>query len=167
MTLDLDALEALANAASPGPWSHEVDDDPPDVGICADGCLVAIVHSHANLQTSIRLGTDFNHDDARFIATARTAIPQLISELRRAREELDFMRTAACQSDARRELAEVGLEAARRVVAAAQAEHKAHALDDEAESCPVCTALDVYYDNFDRDPVNGRLVAAQAGGASE
>lgn len=66
---ELDRLEALANAATPGPWVADErwveDADEYDIGEAQE--------------TS----------DAEFIAAARTAIPQLIAEIRRLQAIID------------------------------------------------------------------------------
>ena len=80
--LDLDAIEARAEAATPGPWRQttskrgyrDVLQTPDSYGdrMIAKGCPNA---------------------DADFIAAARTDIPALVAELRAAREVVE----AACQ----------------------------------------------------------------------
>lgn len=68
---DLDALQALCDAATPGPWSTdaagEVRDEDDDV-LCTTFGTVA---------------------DGFFIAAARDALPKLIAEVRRLRTKLD------------------------------------------------------------------------------
>ncbi len=74
---ELDAIEARANAATPGPWLPSLDTWPPRR---LDGSprLSEITHS---------LGM-FPGDMA-FIAAARTDVPALIAEIRRLRALLD------------------------------------------------------------------------------
>ncbi len=90
MPLDLDRLEALANAATQGPWHlneegfgkhgvptiYATDEELRYIAKCRD------LPAHEN-----HAPTD-DRANARFIATARTAIPQLITEIRRLRAEL-------------------------------------------------------------------------------
>lgn len=86
MTIDLDVIEAAAKAAAPGTWTHELDSDPPDAGIFSEDGLVATIHHHANVRTSIATGQQFSHADARYIATANpAAVLRLCAELRAAR----------------------------------------------------------------------------------
>jgi hypothetical protein len=69
--IDLDAIEARANAASPGPWTRTDSYDPEiNVDVCnADGNLVG-------------------PDDEEFIASARTDVPALVAEVRALRKLL-------------------------------------------------------------------------------
>jgi hypothetical protein len=72
--LDLDAIEALANAATPGPW--EVDYDERVGG--ADQIL------RGNL-TICFMSSPRREYNAEFIAAARAAVPALVAEVRRLR----------------------------------------------------------------------------------
>ncbi|MHB8406220.1 MAG: hypothetical protein ACYDCJ_12435 [Gammaproteobacteria bacterium] len=63
--LDLDAIEARANAATPGPW----DTDEYDGG----------------LRSTVTAGPITSDEDYDFIAHARTDVPALIAEVRRLR----------------------------------------------------------------------------------
>jgi hypothetical protein len=74
MSLDLDAIEARANAATPGPWWADADKggevslwqvDPSDVDMAYFPAADA---------------------DNEFIATARTDVPALVAEVRRQQE---------------------------------------------------------------------------------
>jgi hypothetical protein len=71
----------LASAATPGPWYDELAAEPPSPGIETEtGSCVAFAQ--------IREGEEFDHADARFIAAAREAVPQLLDEVERLREAL-------------------------------------------------------------------------------
>lgn len=73
---------AVCEAATPGPWSHDLDSDDPDGGISGPcGGLVCFVQHHGNVNTVARTGEQFSHDDARLIAMSRTA---LLAWIRRA-----------------------------------------------------------------------------------
>lgn len=80
MTTDLDALEALAKAATPGPWDATEGDSGPEV------------HAGEILRHEIDFllregGHDQGRSDARFIAAADpSTILALIAELRQERE---------------------------------------------------------------------------------
>ena len=85
--LDLDALEALCDAATPGPWVAAPSPwegvsaphgDPRDGGSCE---IVDCVRGPS-------------HGDAAFIAAAREALPALITRLRAAESEVDAAREA-------------------------------------------------------------------------
>lgn len=81
---ELDRLEALAGAATAGPWAarpdrcgvfHTVDD--------ARGCSVLDWHDGPN-EPTFRMQAD-----AEFIAAAREAVPALVAEVRRLTKERD------------------------------------------------------------------------------
>lgn len=74
-------LEALADAATPGPWGvyHDIDDW---YDVWAD---IAI-------KGDTRVSGPGIYADASFIATARTAIPQLIAEVRRLKAKITWLR---------------------------------------------------------------------------
>ena len=83
---DLDALQALCDQATPGPWHH----------CCADGggCGGYFVWRDESadrmVDTSARGdgekgGDPLDRADAAFIAAARTALPPLLDEVRRLR----------------------------------------------------------------------------------
>jgi len=81
--LDLDAIEARAKAATPGPWDYEHDTEL-EKGCRCGSCLEPIdgrmiVESRKHDMVAVA--------DARFIAHAREDVPALIAELRRLREE--------------------------------------------------------------------------------
>ena len=68
--LDLDAIEARADAATEGPWFNNRNG-------------VVIVESHPLAPT---VSENSSWGDAEFIAAARADIPALVAELRAARE---------------------------------------------------------------------------------
>lgn len=89
---ELDRLEALASAATPGPWEStwnqvDVDGETEDV----------ITTSEPREQYRSVVGTFWydglhagcKEQDAAFIAACREAVPKLIAEVRRIRKELD------------------------------------------------------------------------------
>ena len=84
MTIDLDALEKLADEATPGDWFATADDQEPEWNVrqSTDGLLVAaLTYSDFTLQQDAR--------NAAFIAAANPAtIKALIAELKEAREHL-------------------------------------------------------------------------------
>lgn len=86
---DLAAWQSLADLASPGPWSHRLDLTPPDPGIeAAGGGCVAHVQCHGNVNTVARCREEFSHDDARFIAASREAVPSLLRRVAELEESL-------------------------------------------------------------------------------
>ena len=81
--LDLDAIGARAEAATPGPWFRVIDTDVcrladgthPEVAVCLRTEDVGVVQSH--------------EANADFIAHARADVPALVAELRAAREVVE------------------------------------------------------------------------------
>lgn len=72
--IDRGALRALAEKATPGPWEHGADEDPPDSAILHDGCAVFDVAHHANMRTVLARGEDFSRADARYIAAVSPTV---------------------------------------------------------------------------------------------
>lgn len=76
MTIDLDALEKLADEAPDGPWSVHRRDEPRDAFYVLDSRRRQVIHALRG-----------NESRARFIAAANPAtIKALIAELKEARE---------------------------------------------------------------------------------
>lgn len=88
--LDLDTLQRLCDAAAPGPWTlHDVNEGtgtPPAWHIANDA------YHNPSDDGADAFGTflDFGYrEDAEFIAAARTAMPELIAEVRRLQAVAD------------------------------------------------------------------------------
>jgi hypothetical protein len=83
MSLDLKALQALCDAATPGPWTLATEHGSPWNIETPAGDTVAL----AMMLTPIR--ADFaqldRHANAQFIAACREAVPALIAEAEQAR----------------------------------------------------------------------------------
>jgi hypothetical protein len=86
---DAESDLAVCRAATPGPWTHGLELEPPDNlieggrhngGICSLTC-------HGNVNTVAMTGQYFSHADATFIATAREALPWWVAEAERLRAE--------------------------------------------------------------------------------
>jgi hypothetical protein len=93
--IDLDEIEARANAATPGPWASRRNRDMRDYEVRA-GCVLAIVSEAASAKhaTSVReCGRN-----AAFIAAARTDVPALIARVRELEAECERMKTFAAKS---------------------------------------------------------------------
>lgn len=155
--IDLDAIEARANAATDGPWvvKHEpaweadnvqhpdvitvgaqmweADDEPMTV------CLVSTDHEDDPVDVLL---------DAEFIAHARTDVPALVAEVRRLWEALDDGYAAIALAGAEIERASVEVDRAHRALLASNAERDdaraaiarvraLHSADDEYEE-PTC-----------------------------
>lgn len=86
--LDLDALRALADAATPGPWF--TPDSPRLQGAVSSRIgnrevQVASIDGDAAMHDERAAAVDIQRANAGFIAAARTALPTLIDEVRRLR----------------------------------------------------------------------------------
>jgi len=80
MSFDLDELEKLVEAATPGPWFHYGD------GILRGAHLGCGPEEKANVE---------------FIVKARSALPGLIAELRAARDCIEALKNAPCRLEKR------------------------------------------------------------------
>lgn len=81
--LDLDAVEARANAATPGPWWGGGDRQSRN----AYGLVGRTTDRGTGNAIAVLSGTDMDRvADAEFIAAAREDVPALIAEVRRLRE---------------------------------------------------------------------------------
>ena len=88
---ELDALESLANAASEGPWRCS-EDDPNDVWVFAphladDKDFVANVGG--SRVTEMGVVFDLDQHNGRLVAASRTAIPALVAEVRRLKDDIN------------------------------------------------------------------------------
>jgi hypothetical protein len=77
VTLDLDAIEARTNAATPAPWSWPMCNGLFG-GSEGEEFVVAAIHDAGPVSAA----------DAQFIANARTDVPALIAEIRKLRAQL-------------------------------------------------------------------------------
>ena len=95
MTVDLDELERLEKAATPGPW-HQHETWP-------GANLGRNVVSYKPSANGI-VGSDFfqtrTDEDAEIIVTARNALPALIAELRQLRKLEKVVNLIQCRLDA-------------------------------------------------------------------
>lgn len=88
--IDLNAIRARADAATPGPWRHvgknwigtpvEIDVTEADWG--SEGHTSFFVHTNEG-------GGAWRIEDVEFIANARTDVPALVAEVERLRRERD------------------------------------------------------------------------------
>lgn len=82
----LAALETMAAAATPGPWTTGIWFTGPcgeyngGTVVYGDGRTIAVFHQ--DYQSSS------DYDNAEFVAAARAAVPALVAEVRRLRAEL-------------------------------------------------------------------------------
>lgn len=74
---ELAAIEARANAATPGPWTVKPDPDKP--------YLDKVVRHYGHL-TDLLAQCFHTNGNAAFIAAARDDVPKLVAEVRRLRE---------------------------------------------------------------------------------
>ena len=89
MTLDIEAIEARANAATPGPWMvhrREIMSAGPTqrtrITLRAIGPRSAVPHGMVIVPGPCEETLSMNDDDADFIAHARVDIPALIARVR-------------------------------------------------------------------------------------
>ena len=137
--VDLDRIEALANAATPGPWTTAPDPGCGEVCDCGETCSredhALIARSAApTVGLAVVLAEERDEANAAFIAAAREDIPALVAELRAARADLTV---AAADRDLYRDLyrqvydavagESLGNLPTRDIVAAAVAHREAHA----------------------------------------
>ena len=100
--IDLDRIEALVNAATPGPWTTAPDPGCGEVCDCGETCSredhALIARSAApTVGLAVVLAEERDEANAAFIAAAREDIPALVAELRAARAEIERLRTAAAR----------------------------------------------------------------------
>lgn len=85
--LDLPALERLCKAATPGPWHYwqytDADGDPR-----LDGKAYQCHCFSTSPPVDEFSGIELREEDARFIAVARTALPQALATIRARDEEV-------------------------------------------------------------------------------
>jgi len=94
--LNLDALKALDQAATPGPWqaynANEGTSSPPAWAVCNDAYVNPLDHPEdaPAVDITVTYGT---REDAELIAAARRALPALVAEV----ERLQKLRDAAVE----------------------------------------------------------------------
>lgn len=114
--LDLDAIEARANSATPGPWATSSEWSVRTGA--RDDELVACVQYKDHGR------------DAAFIAAARTDVPALVAELRALRAERNATARVVAAARERRDALAAQQSAAEAVNAAARASYNATAAGD-------------------------------------
>ena len=128
--LDLDAIEARAQAATPGPWT--VSEDYDDI-LDAEGG---------------QLASYWMEVDGQFIAHAREDVPAMAAEIRRLRAQLNAVTTLCDEQEMAAHLFEFPtpewITAVRRAVE--DATEETHVVADDSDGpehvddCPGCTA---------------------------
>lgn len=83
--LELDAIEARANAATPGPWTTERPTKTYEGFRC--GVTIAATYGRQCIYADPP-GGQAPAADQRFIAAARADVPALVAEVRRLRDKL-------------------------------------------------------------------------------
>jgi hypothetical protein len=98
VTLDLDAIKARCEAATPGPWEWDRDDEglvSQSVTDTEHGEFGTILARYPRLVATgypCKEGTgfpDYDGPNGRFIAHARTDVPALVAEVERLRAALN------------------------------------------------------------------------------
>lgn len=87
--LDLDAIEARANAATPGPWSADYSYIWSQALPSMPNVVTPFVHTEDEAPRLL-----INVVDAAFIAEARTDVPALVAEVRRLQCEVERLAKA-------------------------------------------------------------------------
>ena len=100
--IDLDAIEARANAATPGPWTYHEGcgyvEVPPCGAIEFKPGWERSVHFLARVHNNHVEGEDGLGFDGPFIAAARTDVPALIARVRELEAECERLKTFAAQN---------------------------------------------------------------------
>jgi hypothetical protein len=88
--MDLDAIEARAKAATPGPWSYRKNRYRENSWVISRdapaGRSMRVIHYVNDPED------DQEHVDGVFVAHAREDIPALIAQLRRLSEDIEALR---------------------------------------------------------------------------
>jgi hypothetical protein len=82
--LDLDAIEARAKAATPGPWEGSTQ-----TGVAGGGFLAQVFEGYGMTLAIATMERPNGTANAAFIAAARTDVPALIAEVRRLRDDVE------------------------------------------------------------------------------
>ena len=89
--IDLDELERLAKAATPGPWKE----GRHDMFSIVEGAHAKYIYANS-IPVAISTGEEKDCErvlaDARYIAAACNAVPELIARIRELEQELDVYR---------------------------------------------------------------------------
>lgn len=91
--LDLDAIEARANAATPGPWfndSHEI--------YAGENTDIPAMSEWIG-ETCDPRRPDHGAANAEFVAAARTDVPALVAEIRRLTADVDMWRRTVTRTE--------------------------------------------------------------------
>ena len=83
MTLDLDAIRARADVATPGPWTTD-DDGRYGRRVVVDGLPLANYREIAECSGYVQSAAD-TRVNSEFIAAARSDVPALLAEVERLR----------------------------------------------------------------------------------
>lgn len=86
MTVDLDKLEALEKAATPGPWKVGDYESTTRQFLTQQGCIIFADDADGDpiqVADCSQWGLANEGDNTAFIAAARNALPELIARLRR------------------------------------------------------------------------------------
>ena len=100
MDIDLDELERLAKAATPGPWKDKSYKRNYDWGvICSGGKRIAICASKEVTDKRKNVTFDEMLANAAYIVAACNAVPELVARVREMeRQRLKFANLAICNN---------------------------------------------------------------------
>ncbi|WKN53796.1 hypothetical protein HJ581_0008290 [Rhodococcus opacus] len=128
--INLDAAQALADAATPGPWKWEkAGHGDPMLISGADDVLFAYPVHDGPLEDDVIESVDLHvqPDDAEFIAQARTLVPALVAELR------ELQSHESRTSDLVEETASLAKTAKRLTAESEELSNRCHAVADDNE----------------------------------
>ena len=91
--IDIDKLEALEKAATPGPWLAKANEL---LRIGSDSIVRPLCVMSSNNESECI----YQEEDAEFVATARNALPELLAEVRRLRRIEEMASTLIDYEDA-------------------------------------------------------------------
>lgn len=80
----LNQIEATVAAATPGPWTVELEQCDCSDGLCSHGTYVSAVYADGERRTEF---SDFPDADWQFAIRAREDVPALLAEVHRLRDE--------------------------------------------------------------------------------
>ena len=95
---ELDALKALANAATPGPWHGDGNGGRVKYSVYGANEALVLRVDHKNAESGF-LGDNAENDEA-FVLAVRAAVPALLAEVERLNGERSFLMAEIKKQDA-------------------------------------------------------------------
>jgi hypothetical protein len=107
-----DDIDTRANAATPGPWTVELEQCDCSDGLCGHGTYVSAVYANGERRTDF---TDFPDADWQFTIHARTDVAALLATVRHLTDriaELERPAVEAKRNEIRQSFTEISAQAA-------------------------------------------------------